>query len=631
MDPKTSKELNRLRRMPPTAVYEEAGQRRTNFHTDYSKGDPFYYRPSMRRGYNFRHGVRHPSLPQPSDPVDEDKSENFGIEAPAPQYPQLEADLKRKREEQSLQAGEPEQPTERKSRLLTWRNGRLNGRSLPIVLKLTSESGRQLLACGTNNWPEPNDELRPRTYEARWLQSIDEENASDPARFLAPYMLRSRKGCTYDDIDDERVDSSELTLGHPEARGCIPCSRLGLPCSLIEEGSTYPCQTCVEDSCDCELVIEPPVKRSCQGCRRRRLNCSYLEADSDHTAPCRTCDAIDEKCIAGPASGRTRDGPSLDQPIGGNAKSTSKPPRQRPISRQFVSCTLCRQDKKRCSLRHDEDPPCNRCKTANTTCDFESLKPSSSKKTKSSHEQTNQLPPIPALPSRSRLFHPIRFNYEPPENSTSTNDDSLPCHFCCNPLYGLLGRDFHPPSRNDSNPSTHVCVSCTLERMQILACPAHVLLPLPSMHRPTFDFGRVDDWLLTSASTPGPHPAVDWEWCTLCPSPAAHACRCPFAPIIPPPNAEAETADEGNAAKDKGPSKNVQGQGCGLRVCELCAAMFDESLYCFDSLVEQKVAEGDTEGDECRVRADAEVLLPEGSLARAFTEFELEGMEIQLV
>lgn len=161
--------------------------------------------------------------------------------------------------------------------------------------------------------------------------------------------------------------------------------------------------------------------------------------------------------------------------------------------------------------------------------------------------------------------------------------------------------------------------------MQILACPAHVLLPLPSMHRPTFDFGRVDDWLITSAATPGPYPAIDWEWCTLCPSPAAHACRCAAALILQPPKAEAETADEANAAaqksKDEGPSQNVLAQGCGLRVCELCAAMFEESLYCFDSLVERKVAEGDTEGDECRVRADAEVLLPEGSLARFLTEF----------
>ena len=63
--------------------------------------------------------------------------------------------------------------------------------------------------------------------------------------------------------DTEHRALEELTLGHPEARGCKGCFELGQRCPLLDEGSRYPCDICVEDGCDCELVLQPAKKRGC--------------------------------------------------------------------------------------------------------------------------------------------------------------------------------------------------------------------------------------------------------------------------------------------------------------------------------------------------------------------------------
>ncbi|KAL8686238.1 MAG: hypothetical protein Q9218_007250 [Villophora microphyllina] len=610
MDPKLAEKIKRLRKMDPCAVYEEASRRvDPTYAPDYSKGDQFWYRPSMSASnHEFRPGARDPNKPQPSCREDEDQSGNFDPEADDAAPSQLYAFLKRKRERPSPQEGDSGEATERKYRPWTWQNGRFNGLSLPIVLKLTSESGRQLLACGTNNWPDDDDELSPITYEARWLQSVNASDLSDERRLFERYMLRRRAQVVHDDlfeVEEDDYDLSKLTLGHPEARGCIPCLKLRIPCTILHEGATYPCQTCIEDGCDCELVIQPPIKRSCQGCRRRRFACSYLEPDSDHSQPCRTCSNIGAKCIAGPASGRTRTGPSLDQPTGSSLNSISKLARQRLTSRQYVSCKACRQDKKRCALRPDQNPPCNRCKAANTTCDFQPLKASTSKKKRPSQLPNNQAFSSTIFPSRTRLAQPILFNYEPLENSSDT---SPPCHFCFDPLYGLLGiGPVNTLQKAQSNMPTRVCVCCTSERLQIIACEYHDLQPLANMNPDTFDHEKVTEYLISGYVYNG---NMDWEWCSMCPTAASYACRHP---------AEDEHDRDGLLIRQpKGE------EGCGLRLCDTCAYMlYQESHRDFETLVERKVMMGEREEGEFGVRADAELLLDhsaQGKLVRYLNE-----------
>ncbi|KAL8636057.1 MAG: hypothetical protein Q9228_006510 [Teloschistes exilis] len=602
MDPKTLAEVKRRRTMDPRLVREEAAKEVSMFDPDYSRGDPYWYRPSMSSGYNFRPGPRDPNKPEPWCRFeDDDQSGNFDPDALDATESQMYAHLKRQREQHSPQKGDSEEVNERKHHPRTWRNGRLNGLSLPIVLKLTSGTGRQLLACGTNNWPEPEDELSPSTYEADGLQSIHEANARDPGRLPAPQILGrcgERNQNDNADIDEERVDTSEITLGHPGAKGCIRCLQLRVPCSLLQEGSKYPCQICVEDGCGCELIIQPLIKNACQGCRRREISCSYLKIGSDYTQPCRTCFAIDEKCIAGPGDGPIR--MSSDQPLGDISESTSKHPRQRPTSKPFVSCTACRQDKKRCSLRPNQDPPCKRCKSANTTCDFKSL-----------FTRANQPSSILSYPATSRLLQPVVYNYQP-----GKKDNTIPCHFCDDSSYAILG--FRPNEASMKNISpTHICVTCTLERIQILACVGHDVQEIPNKDISNLDCDKVMYWKSANASTAGLKDDVDWEWCSLCPHEATHAC-CRFSALNSLTDDDKAKIIGKKDALQKGKAEEVAAkpQGCGLRLCQKCAAaVTQEPITKFKRLVKLKVGKVKNSWDKTEVRADAELLLEDGSLA----------------
>ncbi|KAI4201691.1 MAG: hypothetical protein LQ350_003045 [Teloschistes chrysophthalmus] len=568
MDPKTLAEVKRRRGMDPRLVREEAAKEVSIFDTDYSKADQFYYRPSMNCGYNFRPGPRDPSKPQPSCDIDQDQSGTFDLMASLREASQRIPRLKRQRE----QEGDSKGVTETKNRPWKWRNGRRNGLSFPIVLNLTSEKGRQLLACGTNNWPG-------------WLQSIHEANASDQARCLIPFMLPLR-GVQDDgddaDIDDERVvDTSGITVGDPEARSCTVCLQFQLPCSLLQEGSTYPCRSCFEYGFHCELVIQHWAQHSCQGCRRRGIKCSYLEVDSDHTQPCRTCFAIDEKCIAGPASGRIQTGPSLDQPMAGIPESTNNLPSQRPAPKKLAKCTSC----KVCNLQ------CEGCRIANTKGDFKLLA---------------------ACTATSLLLQPVIFNYQP-----TKNDGTVPCHFCADPLYAIVGCQPKETSIKDPSP-THMCAGCTLDRVQILACDVHDIQEIPGKDPENVDYAKVQRWKYANDGWPGSYDDVDWEWCSVCMHEATHAC-CSVSVLDRQTAEEAEITDKAYAArKGKGKAKEETGkpQGCGLRLCEECATcLCQEPVETLEELLQLTVGRLKNWWNTTGVRADAELLLENGSLA----------------
>ncbi|KAL8945871.1 MAG: hypothetical protein Q9222_007652, partial [Ikaeria aurantiellina] len=329
------------------AELEKAAHEYGIYDADQREINPFWYRESMHTGYEFRPGPREPDKPQPSCRLDLDETGNYDPSAKAlPQF----VPIKRFRYPPVPQVDKNGEPLPKKPRTTTWQRGRFNGCSLVITLRLNLDKARNILAAGTNNWPFDSPDSSIASYETFWSQSCPSSQSSDNPE---PYLFRPRDRNIHDDDQgdlDEEIDISKITLGHPAARGCIPCLRLRLPCPLLQEGATYPCQDCVEDGYDCELVLPPPQKRSCQGCRRRRIPCSYLESGSDHIQPCRTCSAIAVKCIAGPATGRTRTGPALDQVI--NLGTTKNSPVLPTIkTRPFVTCTPCRREHKWCSLR----------------------------------------------------------------------------------------------------------------------------------------------------------------------------------------------------------------------------------------------------------------------------------------
>ena len=598
--------------------------------------NPFWFRESLNTGYEFRLGPRDPDLPQPSCRIDRDESGDFDPSG----KPQTLVPLKRKREPPLPQLDE-DGPVLRKPRQATWQFGRFNGLSLPITLKLTSSRGLHLLAAGTDNWPADDE---PESSDSSF--TLGTSNTSLES-YDEPYEFRPRDKACYDEHDqplDDEIDLSKISLGHPAARGCVPCLKLRLPCPLLQEGAAYPCYHCTEDGCDCELVIQPPRKRSCQGCRRRRLTCSYLDPSSDHSQPCRTCSAIAVRCTAGPATGRTRTGPSLDHV---SPTKALKQLSRIPLGRRFVNCTQCRRAKKWCSLRAGQEGPCNRCKTSSISCTFESLRSGpdkgksrvdivptqeqllASNSIKDKHSVfedlfnvsyndknpvfdnpfANETPQLITKQITTRLAHPISFNFTP-----SHPDDTPHCHWCTDILHGLLGLGIltvtvmalttnnghessagyteldgghtslgHLPSR--------MCPSCTLERFTIIACETHELSLLSTVPSTPIDQDRIMEVLSGEVK-------ATWEWCSICPSPALYECCRPSSLWL---------ADAG---------EDLESVGCGLKLCEDCAIILTECAGNLEEAVWRKMEEAGAEGNEFAVRADAEFLTRGGELLR---------------
>ncbi len=91
---------------------------------------------------------------------------------------------------------------------------------------------------------------------------IDGDDSQDSSAGRRERLKTIARGQTSDEKPEHRA-LEEITLGHPEARGCKGCFELRHRCPLLDEGSRYPCNICVEDGLDCELVMESTEKRGC--------------------------------------------------------------------------------------------------------------------------------------------------------------------------------------------------------------------------------------------------------------------------------------------------------------------------------------------------------------------------------
>ncbi|KAL9016287.1 MAG: hypothetical protein Q9185_006361 [Variospora sp. 1 TL-2023] len=194
----------------------------------------------------------------------------------------------------------------------------------------------------------------------------------------------------------------------------------------------------------------------------------------------------------------------------------------------------------------------------------------------------------------TRLSYPILFNHEPVES----------CSWCINPLHGLLGLGTVHPLVRDT-PSGYIevsgghaaegylpsrmCVSCTLDRFRIVGCEDHEIHKLEEGVGPSI-LDAEDAIELSMAGQ------ADWEWCCICPCPAAYGCKRPMEGLN---DEEAEI-------------------GCGLRLCESCAeTMRSECQGDLDMLVAMKMSEAEgREEYEFMIRADADLLTRSGELLR---------------
>ena len=553
--------------------------------------------------YNFRPAAR---IDQPSFCawLDQDTSGDFD---PSGKVLQLAVDPPRKRSRILHEGDFSEASSVKKPKVSTWRLGRCTGSSFPIKFRLTSDAGRALLSSlgnSTDWWPAS------QRLDLAFEPNFSELNTES----IQPQRLRSRANFTsssllYDphsQYDLPYPSLSELTLGHPAARGCKNCAELGLVCGLLQEGEKYPCSACREDGNDCELVVPPVQKRPCESCRRRRIVCSYRVTD-DHSGPCKDCANTDRMCIAGPLSGRTRTGPSLDQDPSSLSKLLVAP------ERKYRKCTQ-RSNAKICSATVSKPGSdfCTRGKEKGVGCELEVIETDRKRSSKNNEEKdlVSQQPlchaskPIRASTTKiikTRLPHPIVFNYLEPE------DGSAPCNWCEDLIHGILGlgpieveiMDNHDGQGYTEIKGGHVsrgakpskmCPQCTLTRLKIAVCGEHQLTMLDGER---IESERVFDFLL-----PGMASQAPFDWCSVCPSAAVYSCT---------RSTDLEVLTASHDEDNEGISS------CGLRLCECCAAKlvseYSGSLTTMITDLEDEVGM-----DAFSLRADANFLRSDGHL-----------------
>ena len=575
---------------------------------------------SLRSKYNFRIGVRENNH-VPSTYLDQDESGTFD---PACRKPLECIPIIRKKRERRERADDG---ISKKIKSNTWQGGRQMGRQLLVVLKMTSEVGQAALrdfGTSLDNCPE---------------HSLDQDNSDDsqtdsPGSQAQPYDFRERRRRDLSDItnaagdDDLRLE--DLTLGHPAQRGCKACFEWGFRCPLLDEGSRYPCAECTVDNTECELILEPAVKRTCEGCKSRRQQCSYREVESDHTGPCKQCANASRKCVAGPASGRTRTGPSLDQAASRPYRKQNAQPRKyrlQPQKQNAIPQTLsvdCSD-----SLRDREWYPCttdrecagrNNCWNKSTaltiaSLDHQTIKIDKGKERERGICSDKQRKPTTAESKQrhvitTKLAHPIQFNY-----AYDDNDGIAPCHWCEDAIYGILGLGEIEVEVIDNGDDqgfveiagghtetygrSRMCEFCTTDRLKTTVCKSHELQPIDGMDPENFDYNAVMEWMM-----PGMASVAPFGWCSICPGPAFYCC-----------STKPEIDMEGQENLYLGDQK-----GCGLILCESCAlTLVSEHEGKLEKLLDSLEKDGGDGG--FGIRADASFLHPEGELLRRMEAF----------
>ncbi|KAE8448830.1 hypothetical protein EG329_008832 [Mollisiaceae sp. DMI_Dod_QoI] len=220
-----------------------------------------------------------------------------------------------------------------------------------------SESGN------TNVEDEETDSDHDSGYGASFEFPRSKRKTKKPARFG-------------DSTRDDGLTLKDLTIGHPQRRGCKSCFHSGNDaCSLIHDPDSYPCEECDDAGFDCELILIPEYKKACERCKALKLTCSYKVDGGKHQTRCEACEDRNVACCAGPRSEESftrrmdhvlsRSTP--ERQVLASLRQESPPERDR----QFVSCNQCRNQGKKCSLKGKRSTgPCSHCRKAGEECQF---------------------------------------------------------------------------------------------------------------------------------------------------------------------------------------------------------------------------------------------------------------------
>lgn len=427
---------------------------------------------------------------------------------------------------------------------------------LIVIMAFSSTIGRAFLAA----LPMTEEDIPPEHTEQlmQYWNIADSTEESSNSRYSLRKRERQQEG------HEQLVDLDEAA-----AKGCWACRKIHQECSLLEAQFAYPCQKCKDDCIDCELIIPPEWKRACERCKRSGKTCSYSHGETDHIVSCEQCQATETPCIAGPAKG--------------------KPPLEpRTKKEKSESCAVPGDSK---SI-------------------WDTIPPLTAK-----DEPDDPVTLTPALKNgniriiHTSLAHPVNFAYEPPPDGTN------PCHWCSNFVYGIMGlgrravevidfgdgryvemngghvKDGHEPSR--------MCVTCALERIHVVNCTRHYIIPLKGYKVDTFDFDAAYNSLIPS---PGQLPKQISPWCSLCPNPAFFGC-CTLQLV----NKYQEPVKQ---------PTSPHARGCGLLLCERCELL----MRAYRGNLAKVVAKNDQANAEFGSRADVVYVLPGNDLYRFYTK-----------
>lgn len=374
---------------------------------------------------------------------------------------------------------------------------------------------------------------------------------------------------------------------------------------------------------------------------KKRIACSYDEG-SDPSWPCRHCFRYGFKCVAGPKSGRTRTGPSLDQCLviaeisKPSTYKSSKPSQscQASASEETLpkssskaksttqSCDQCSVAKKRwCSLSKEiSKVGCDYCQENGFSCTPESayhrelrmMRRGEGKTTLIEHKASQEASSGSKLRMHdkeiiTKLAHPINFNYV-----NTDGNDAIDCHWCEDLYYGLqglgkaelkvedLGDDQGYHEMGDGFTAagflpSRMCHGCTTERMSVLACKAHDIETFQGIDPDHSHHKSYLDWL-----EPGKASLAPFTWCSVCPAPALYRCG--------------TFNDSVNESED---ASSLETHGCGLVLCESCAIkLVCQYDYRLEGLIDKLGKDMEHSEGLFELRADADFLHPKGELAR---------------
>ncbi|KAF2256810.1 hypothetical protein BU26DRAFT_392833, partial [Trematosphaeria pertusa] len=436
---------------------------------------------------------------------------------------------------------------------------------------------------------------REENWPDNWSM-IDSEDERELQEFRAFYRRRTPGVEAQVPIEDPKGEYDDLT-GHPVARGCQGCRRLGQDCSMVENGG-MPCSQCFEDGIECHPIAE----------QEQRVDLNSILYGPDRT---------------------------------------------------WVPCTYCRLHKKRCSLKTKEDqPPCKYCKRNGIGCTFYDLpnlempKKGGKKKAVQAGIASSSAPniaPEVSMPGsdifdaedladleredeeelvreetpeiemedaegrrgilteiQTSFAHPIKF---------STLESSSICSFCEMPSFGFTGhfeKTVHvlrwnnglgytelAAGHREDNDATIMCQECVMQRVQTIYCPAHGIRRIENL---SLDYDEAVNQLITAEPGSMMMRHELQRWCSLCFSLAVFKCGTVQPSIM-----------------DQGDDDQALIEGCGLRLCEPCerklredySGDLDEMATVCDNEPKARV---DSEDGQVVIRADVGFLRKEGLL-----------------